>query len=646
VTFGAGRILWQRQGGQCAPRASRHHVQISDHVARGVPGDKVGQDVRVSQNADNIGLALNAEMNPSAAQWLETALGELADGRPAAAMAPLKQALALDWSLVSAHYHLGVALVELGRLEEAQAAYRDATLVDATYTAAHQNLGELLAEQGKLEQACVCFERVLRTGDVAEPADVAHQPIVAHQPNAAHHPGVAHHADVAHHPDVAQRDVAAQRGRVAQRARVGLADALVKLNDFAAATALYREAIPGSRAPADLYLKLGAALWKLGDSAAALEAFEQAVSGLSGSAEAHYNLGSAQLELGRFEEALRSAREALSLRPAFTEALVLCAAAAAARGSLDEAIRLLTRGTVAPPQQDTSGAQRYLMLATRLMASKLFAPARNCLEQAVQADPTDVMARHLLDALSGQNPAHPTEGYVRQLFDTSAATFDRDVVSKLGYGIPGEIVKALLAAQGGLKPPWEVLDLGCGTGLVGVEISSHSRRLAGVDLAPNMIDRARERGVYTELYCADLMEALAYENSRETHYDVVTAADVFIYVGQLDDVIPAIRRVLRPDGLFAFSAEASEVVEAIEVGGGGEAAVAGEVGEAGVGTEAPAPQIYRLGRMGRYAHSAAYLRRLASLNGFDIELLRETRIRLEHRRPVQGWLTVWRARSG
>jgi predicted TPR repeat methyltransferase len=537
-------------------------------------------------------------MNPSAAQRLETALGELADGRPAAAMASLKQALALDWSLVSAHYHLGVALVELGRLEEAQAAYRDATLVDATYTAAHQNLGELLAQQGKLEEACVCFERVLSGGHVAEPADVA------------------------------QRDVAAQRGRVAQRARVGLADALVKLNDFAAAAALYREAIPGSRAPADLYLKLGAALWKLGDSAAALAAFEQAVSGLSDSAEAHYNLGSAQLELGRFEEALRSAREALSLRPAFTEALVLCAAAEAARGSLDEAVRRLTRGTVAPPQQDTSGAQRYLMLATRLMASKLFAPARNCLEQAVQADPTDVMARHLLNALSGQNPAHPTEGYVRQLFDTSAATFDRDVVSKLGYGIPGEIVKALLAAQGGLKPPWEVLDLGCGTGLVGVEISSRSRRLAGVDLAPKMIDRARERGVYTELYCADLMEALAYENSRETHYDVVTAADVFIYVGQLDDVIPAIRRVLRPDGLFAFSAEASEVVEA------------------GAGTEAPAPQIYRLGLMGRYAHSAAYLRRLASLNGFDIELLRETRIRLEHRRPVQGWLTVWRARSG
>jgi predicted TPR repeat methyltransferase/predicted negative regulator of RcsB-dependent stress response len=543
---------------------------------------------------------LNEDVIPSAAQRLEAALGDLADGRPAAAVTSLKQALALDWSLVSAHYHLGVALAELGRLEEAEAAYRDATLVDPTYTAAHQNLGEVLAQRGKLEEACVCFERVLRSG------------------------------------------------RVAQRVRVSLADTLAELNDFAAAAALYREAIPGSRAPADLHLKLGATLWKLGDSAAALDAFEQAVSGLSGSADAHYNLGSVQLELGRFEEALRSAREALRLRPAFPEALTLCAAAEAARGSLDEGIRLLTpspttrksagqphgitdaqgRASAVAPHQDTPVAQRYLMLATRLMASKLFAPARNCLEQAVRADPTEVMARHLLDALSGQNPAHPTEGYVRQLFDTSAATFDRDVVSKLGYGIPGEIVKALLAAQGGLKPPWDVLDLGCGTGLVGVEISSYSRRLAGVDLAPNMIDRSRERRIYTELYCADLMEALAHEYSRETNYDVVTAADVFIYVGKLEDVIPAIGRVLRPDGLFAFSAEASES------------------SEAGEGVEVPAPQDYRLGLMGRYAHSAAYLRSLASSNGFDIELLRETRIRLEHRRPVQGWLTVWRARAG
>jgi predicted TPR repeat methyltransferase len=163
-----------------------------------------------------------------------------------------------------------------------------------------------------------------------------------------------------------------------------------------------------------------------------------------------------------------------------------------------------------------------------------------------------------------------------------------------------------------------VLDLGCGTGLVGVEIGSRSRRLVGIDLSPNMIERARARNLYTELRCTDLMRGIAMEQAEQARYDVVTAADVFIYVGKLDAVVPAVRKVLNPGGLFAFSAEALEAT--------------GEI----------PPRGYRLGVMGRYAHSAEYLRQLAELNGFHVELLRSIRIRLEHRRPVEGWLTVWR----
>lgn len=374
---------------------------------------------------------------------------------------------------------------------------------------------------------------------------------------------------------------------------------------YALELARLRKEDAGNRAPADIYQELGVVLWKQGDSAGALTAFEQSMAGNAGSAEAHYNLGSAQLEAGRFVDAVRSAREALRLRPAFSEAKQLCAAGLAAQGEIEAGAELVGQLGVAemPP------AQRYLLLAIRLMNSKLFDPARPCLEQVLRADPREVMARHLLSAVSGENPDRPVEGYVRQLFDTSAATFDQELVSKLGYGIPREMVEALGAAAGA-SPPWDVLDLGCGTGLVGVEIAPYVRKLTGADLAPNMIEHARARGIYTELRCEDLMVAL----SQDARYDVVTAADVFIYVGRLDEVIPAIRRVLRPRGLFAFSAEAAET-----------------------------PQGYRLGVMGRYAHDASYLRRLAAVSGLEVEVLRETRIRFEHRQPVSGWLTVWRA---
>jgi predicted TPR repeat methyltransferase len=326
------------------------------------------------------------------------------------------------------------------------------------------------------------------------------------------------------------------------------------------------------------------------------------------SAEARYNLGSAQLESGRLEAAVRSAREALRLRPGFSEALTLCAAGLAATGAADAGVELLRRSS--EPEEPV--ARRYLAIAIRLLNSRLFDPARECLEKVLHEQPGEVMARHLLSALRGSNPSHPVDGYVRELFDASAATFDRELVEKLAYAIPREMADALGSAAKAPGRPWDVLDLGCGTGLVGAQVAAWSRTLTGVDLAPKMIELARARGIYTELHCADLAAALS--QLPRGQYDVVTAADVFIYVGKLDAVIPAIRLALRPGGLFAFSVEACDSSEG-----------------------------YRLGVMGRYAHAAPYLRQLASASHFDITLLRKTCIRLEHRRPVEGWLSLWRA---
>ncbi len=437
------------------------------------------------------------------------------------------------------------------------------------YASAHQSLGELLHDRGRLQEARLSFESAL----CADPA--------------------------------------------LNQSRIRLADTLVELGELNQAASCYRDAIPRSPAPAAIYTRLGIALWKAGDAAGALDAFERSTSGNPPSAEAHYNIGSALLELRRFDEAVKSAHEALRLRPGFSEAASLCAAGLAAMGAVEKGVELLRESGAV---RALSGHQRPVMtLALRLMGSRLFEPAHRCLEKALQEEPGDAMARHLLAAVSGENPERPVDGYVRHLFDASAASFDADLVTRLGYGIPREMVDALRAVESAPAVPWRVLDLGCGTGLVGVEIGPYTRSLVGVDLAPNMIERAHHRNLYTGLHCMDLMAALSLEQGQGARYDVVTAADVFIYVGKLDRVIPAIRRVLSPGGLFAFSAEAADVV--VE----------------------DVPDGYRLGVMGRYAHTADYLQRLAGQNGFGIELLHRTCIRFEHRRPVDGWLTIWRA---
>jgi predicted TPR repeat methyltransferase len=442
-------------------------------------------------------------MGETAKRQYDLALEELGNGRPAAAVSALRQALALEESFAPAHYALGLALRDLQRLPEAQKSFARALEMDPSANQSRIELADILAELGQLEPAAAYYKEAIGAG------------------------------------------------------------------------------VTG------LHMRLGAVLWKMGDAAAARDAFAQGIAGGVSSAEANYNLGSAQLELGQFGEAEKSARAALRGRAGFAQARMLCAAALVAQGKDEAAFQVV---------------QQPLAIGMRLMSSKLFEPARRCLEK-VAGDP---QARHLLAAMSGQNPERPVAGYVRQLFDASAPTFDREVAGKLGYAIPREMVDALLRVGRG---PWDVLDLGCGTGLVGAAIAAHSRRLVGVDLAPNMIQAAQKRGVYTELHCADITEAM------NGSFDVIAAADVFIYVGKLDGVVPAIRKALKPGGLFAFS---------VELAGNG--------------------QDYKLGVMGRYAHSAAYLSRLAS--GFERVECRETTLRLEHRKPVKGLLNIWRAKDG
>ena len=152
-----------------------------------------------------------------------------------------------------------------------------------------------------------------------------------------------------------------------------------------------------------------------------------------------------------------------------------------------------------------------------------------------------------------------------------------------------------------------VIDLGCGTGLCGPLFRNIAARLVGVDLSSRMLEKARERHVYDELREADIIDAL--QNSANA-FDLVLAADVFVYVGDLAPVFAACNKASRQGGLFAFS------VESVESGN------------------------YVLRASGRYGHSLCYIRELAGKHGFDIATVRETMIRKEGQQPIPGHVFV------
>jgi len=122
-----------------------------------------------------------------------------------------------------------------------------------------------------------------------------------------------------------------------------------------------------------------------------------------------------------------------------------------------------------------------------------------------------------------------------------------------------------------------------------------------------MLDKARERGVYDQLEKAHLA---AFLNDRRDAFDLILAADVLIYVGELDAVFDAVRRALRSDGLFAFSVEASNDDDIV----------------------------IRPSR--RYAHSVTYIRRMAAKHGFAERAIIDVAVRQEEGQDIPGFIVV------
>ena len=149
-----------------------------------------------------------------------------------------------------------------------------------------------------------------------------------------------------------------------------------------------------------------------------------------------------------------------------------------------------------------------------------------------------------------------------------------------------------------------MLDLGCGTGLCGPLIAPQADAIDGVDISAAMLEQARKVGVYRELIHADLGEFLAATAMRP---DLIVAADVFIYVGDLTGIFRSVRRILEPGGCLAFTVEPA----------------------------AEGKDVQLLSSL-RYAHSEAYVRRLADEARFTRVRIFKAPIRYDQTTPIMG----------
>lgn len=230
------------------------------------------------------------------------------------------------------------------------------------------------------------------------------------------------------------------------------------------------------------------------------------------------------------------------------------AQAALARGDIATGIVCLEQVVAADPAdlEAYRALGRFLRLANR--PDEAAAWYHRCLERA----PGDAIASMGLVAL-GRAPAPPRlpDGVVLYVFDRNAPTYEENMRS-LGYRVPEVLLAMLRDTMGTRAGQLDILDLGCGSGLCGPLLRPLARRLVGVDLAPRMLDLAREKRVYDELVEAELVDYLARTDDR---FDAIVSANVLIYFGDLAPLLDGAARVLRGDGGLFFDVEKGEGAE-------------------------------------------------------------------------------------
>lgn len=340
--------------------------------------------------------------------------------------------------------------------------------------------------------------------------------------------------------------------------------------------------------------------------ALATQAIEQATAQAVLDAEGLTAAATLAQHLGQHPQALAWLRQAEQLKPADTSIRYKIGLTQSASGDHVGAIDTFTQLLAQLPGNST-------ILSARLQAAlrgKQMALAVRDGEALMALDPTNAEYAFYLAIARGETPPTQPASMVVDLFNGSADQFDRQLVLQLQYKLPRDVAQMIQAWHPDRKG--DVLDLGCGTGLLGACLGPIEGVMVGVDLSENMLAQAARHNVYDSFHRVNVLDAL--QATPADLYHVITALDVLIYVGCLDSVIPNAFRILLPGGRFVFSCE--------------------------TGAEGAAD--YALQAAYRYTHQRSYVQRLLDAAGFkDIEI--EDRVlRYESGQPVQGYLVTAR----
>lgn len=199
-----------------------------------------------------------------------------------------------------------------------------------------------------------------------------------------------------------------------------------------------------------------------------------------------------------------------------------------------------------------SSTEPLINLASIFIKQEQWAKVLKLYKQALSIEPDNDEVKYVLSAIeqTGNNYLKAPPEYVKHLFDQYADSFEKHLLQNLKY-CAHKIIKDNMLEHIKSAQKYNILDLGCGTGLCGKECKPYAKHLVGVDLSPQMLEQAKKTEVFDQLFEQDIEGFLM----QAANFDIIVAADVLPYIGDLTQILDLARNALNHSGLFIFTVE-------------------------------------------------------------------------------------------
>ena len=130
---------------------------------------------------------------------------------------------------------------------------------------------------------------------------------------------------------------------------------------------------------------------------------------------------------------------------------------------------------------------------------------------------------------------------------TNNNKYNKDMID-WNYSAPQETVSIL--KKYALNKNSKILDAGCGTGLVGIELKKYGySNIDGVDFSQNMLDLVPQ-GTYKKIEKVDLNKQLKFKDNT---YDIVMCVGTFTYGHVMPKALDELIRITKNKGLICFT---------------------------------------------------------------------------------------------